>query len=132
MIRSFLFVVVATTAIGGCTNQDSAQSSVSVAIRPGMNYTQARAMLTSSGLKEIEVIWAIQPAENIENVFTFYLDDRSALLVFVERDSGEIGSMVRLDDTDRPRAFRKWTELDSFIVDVHGPPSNKMDTGDGE
>ena len=120
MIRSFLFVVVATTAIGGCTNQDSAQSSVSVAIRPGMNYTQARALLTSSGLKEIrEPIWAIKPPENIENVFTFYLDDRSALLVFVERDSGEIASLVRFDKIDRPKAFRKSTELDSFVVDVH-------------
>jgi len=132
MIRLLAFLVVVPVAIVGCTNHESTQASVVAVILPGMDYAEARDMLVSAGLEERrQSLWSILPPDDV-NVITFFLDDKTALLVYVAEETGEIESLWKKDIAPPGEVYGKMHELDSFSVNTKRPGSKKTDASDGK
>ena len=89
-------------------------------VLPGSDYAEVKASLLSHGLKEETDQWDIAYPDS-QQAYTYFLKQDVALVLFVEKTSGNVLKLAKCEKADQPKSARNWTDLDTFNIDRELP-----------
>jgi hypothetical protein len=96
--------------------QQTAPDANATVFSPGAVYAEVKASLIARGLIEYTDLFEIAYPEN-EQAYTYFLKKGTALLVFVDKDSGKVSAFYRYEKVDQPKGVRNSIKLDVLNID---------------